>query len=120
MPIVTNNWWNYNYVVHKCLEDILHNDPCVTAIFENCTRLKSACQNSLFDFDYSCYSGRNIMIVTAEAIRTFKIQLQQSILVCSERCLTYSVKWYIQVGTFNETFVDSLFDTFNNSGQQSF
>lgn len=35
----------------------------------------------------------NNMIVTVEAIKTFKTNLQQSILVCSERCLSYSVKW---------------------------
>lgn len=35
----------------------------------------------------------NNMIVTVEAIKTFKTNLQQSILVCSERYLSYSVKW---------------------------
>ncbi|KAI8371174.1 anaphase promoting complex subunit 8 [Choanephora cucurbitarum] len=33
------------------------------------------------------------MIITDESIRQFKVHLQQSVIVCSERCLNESAKW---------------------------
>jgi hypothetical protein len=52
---------------------------------------------SLFNIPPNSSTKAN-MILTDEAIKTFKVQLQQSIIVCSERCLFYSVKWYLIIG----------------------
>ena len=54
------------------------------------------------------------MIIDNKALKEYKIQLQQSITVCSERCLFYSCKWYewfkyIQLFFFSFFFNRSAF-----------
>ncbi|KAI8094223.1 anaphase-promoting complex subunit Apc8 [Thamnidium elegans] len=48
------------------------------------------------------------MILNDEAVKSFKTQLQQAVIVCSERCLFYSVKWATEI---LDGIRDDLLDT---------
>ncbi|KAI9262921.1 anaphase promoting complex subunit 8 [Helicostylum pulchrum] len=48
------------------------------------------------------------MILNDEVVKCFKTQLQQAVIVCSERCLFYSVKWATEVlDGIREDFLDT-------------
>ncbi|KAI7905498.1 anaphase promoting complex subunit 8 [Cokeromyces recurvatus] len=48
------------------------------------------------------------MVITSEAIRSFKVQLQQAVIICSERCLFNSAKWACEI---LDGIKDELLDT---------